>query len=245
MLSASMGPRPLFLASVTDAGEALGALGAGADIIDCKAPDRGALGALPPATVRSIVAALPASATISATIGDLAADPGCMVPAAEAMAATGVGIVKIGFFGDRDASDAVRALGAAKLANARLYAVLMADRRLDLSLLPELTAQRFLGVMLDTADKGAGALPDVLAPDALEQFVRRAHGMGLVVGLAGALRVPHIDGLARLQPDILGFRGALCDGGRTGRLTVDRVAAVRAALDRAREDQRIRERSVA
>ena len=47
--------RPAFLASVTNAAEAETALAGGADIIDCKDPSSGALGALDLAAVREIV----------------------------------------------------------------------------------------------------------------------------------------------------------------------------------------------
>ena len=48
--------RPRLLVSVRGPDEALTALRAGADLIDAKDPERGALGALPPETVRAIVA---------------------------------------------------------------------------------------------------------------------------------------------------------------------------------------------
>ncbi|RZK75548.1 MAG: hypothetical protein EOO66_33700, partial [Methylobacterium sp.] len=49
-------PRPRLLVSVRDAAEAEAAIRAGADLIDAKDPENGALGALPPETVRAIVA---------------------------------------------------------------------------------------------------------------------------------------------------------------------------------------------
>jgi uncharacterized protein (UPF0264 family) len=39
-----------------------------------------------------------------------------------------------------------------------------------------------------------------------------------------------VPALCALEPDIAGFRGALCDGARTGRLNPDKVRALREAL---------------
>jgi hypothetical protein len=91
-------------------------------------PSAGALGALPEAVVREIVEAVADRLPVSATVGDLPPQPRVLVDAAERMAATGVEIVKVGFFGDEDARPAISALGKAKLGRARLVAVLMADR---------------------------------------------------------------------------------------------------------------------
>lgn len=245
MLKALGRATPLFLASVTSVDEALIAYAAGASIIDCKAPDQGALGALAPETVAAIVEALPDTAIVSATIGDLPSSPGVMVPAAESMAATGVQIVKAGFFGDGDARGAIRALGSAELRGARLYAVLMADRDPDFDLIGDLAAARFLGVMLDTADKSSGALSDVMALGRLQGFVEKARQAGLLAGLAGSLRQQHVAKLAAIGPDILGFRGALCRGGRTGALAADLVTAVANEIAAQRPHSKVTERSVA
>jgi (5-formylfuran-3-yl)methyl phosphate synthase len=236
---------PMFLASVLEAAEADLALQAGGQLIDCKNPSAGALGALDAITIRSVVAQVAERVPVSATIGDLPCDAAVMVTAAQAIAATGVDIVKVGFFGDGDPRDAIAALGKAGLGKARLVAVLMADRAPDFSILAELAKANFIGVMLDTADKTSGALPDVLDHKALADFVARARSHGLASGLAGSLRIEHIAGLVALQPDIIGFRGALCNGGRTNGLDAARVRNVRGALDAAIENAGRLKRSVA
>ena len=47
----------------------------------------------------------------------------------------------------------------------------------------------FAGVMLDTADKRTGALPELLAGARAAEFVNAAQGAGLFAGFAGSLRV--------------------------------------------------------
>lgn len=206
--------RPRFLASVMSAPEALTALAAGAEIIDGKNPAEGALGALPHATVRAIVEAVGHTVPVSATIGDLPANPDVLCDAAIAMAATGIDLVKIGFFDGGDAKASIAALGHLDLGQGRLVGLLLADRNPDLNLVAAMADAGFAGVMLDTATKDGRALPDVMAPSEISHFVDAARAVGLFVGLAGALRLEHIPIIAALTPDVMGFRGALCSGKR-------------------------------
>jgi uncharacterized protein (UPF0264 family) len=230
---------------VTNAAEAELALSGGADVIDCKDPAAGALGALDRAVVQEIVRSVGGRAPVSATIGDLPADPHVMRAAASAMAATGIDIVKVGFFGDRDPRPAIAALGCAEGARDRLVAVLMADRDPDFALLPVLAAHGFRGVMLDTAGKSSGSLTDVLSTARLAEFVTAAHTAGLFAGLAGSLQSGDVAKLQRISADILGFRGALCVFGRASGLDAARIAAVRGEIERVRTVPPARERSVA
>ena len=227
MLTSATDLRPAFLASVTSAEEALIAASAGADIIDCKDPSAGALGALPLEIIREIVATVGSKISVSATVGDLPNDPSIMVAAAEKTASTGVQYVKIGFFGPHDPRPAISALGLSHLGQARLIAVLMADQSPDFAVVRDLAQNRFAGVMLDTADKSLGALPEILSPQKLAEFVSLAKQHGLVTGLAGSLQRHHVRQLLALRPDILGFRGALCRDGRVSALDAAHVAAVR------------------
>lgn len=225
--------RPAFLASVTHASEAACALRAGADVIDAKNPLTGALGALDAATLRAIVAEVAGRKPVSATIGDLEPVPSIMADAAEATAATGVDIVKVGLFGGRDEAACIARLGMAHLGSARVVAVLMADRSPDLSLLQYMAAQRFVGVMLDTADKDRGSLTQVMPLSVIEKFLAEARRLHLLAGLAGSLHLDDVASLAPLGADVLGFRGALCEGPRTGAFDFARANAVRNAIDAA------------
>lgn len=230
--------RPAFLASVANADEAQIALQSGAAIIDCKNPLTGALGALAPSEIREIVAHVGGRAPVSATLGDLPADGAVLVNAAQATAMLGVDVIKIGFFGDGGARPAIRALREASLGEARLVAVLMADRAPDFSLAADFAAAGFAAAMLDTADKASGALPEVLGRGRLVEFVSLMHAHGLLAGFAGSLRLTHIDSLARFGPDILGFRGALCAGGRASALDRELCASVARAIFEAASSRR-------
>ena len=224
-------PSTFFLASVRSVEEALLCVRAGADVIDCKDPDQGALGALPTDVVRAIRHALPDNVTVSATVGDLVPDTTAMASAVAAMAATGVDYVKIGIFPGGDAKGMLKALAPGIFHKARLVGLLLADRDPDFSLIDDMAEVGFAAVMLDTAVKSGGALPDVMDGARLQSFVTAAQRAGMLAGLAGSLRLKHIAPLLTLKPNLLGFRGALCSAGdRRGVLDRAAISQVRAAI---------------
>ena len=224
-------PRVRMLASVRSAEEALFALQAGADLIDAKEPFDGVLGAVPPEVLRAIVSAVGGRRPVSATVGDLPLEPQRLLPAIQGNAQCGADIVKIGLFEQPLEPARLRALPAA--AAVPLVAVLFADRSPPRRSAIELAAAGWHGVMLDTADKGAGSLRDWTDEVWLAEFVNEARAAGLLVGLAGSLREDDVRPLAALGPDYLGFRGALCAGSdREECLDPGRVRAIRTLLER-------------
>jgi (5-formylfuran-3-yl)methyl phosphate synthase len=220
-----------FLASVTGEREAAIAVRAGADLIDCKNPAAGALGALPEATVAAVRAVVPRDVPVSATIGDLPLEAVVVTPAAERMAATGIEYVKVGLFPGGNAKAAIAALGAANLERARLVGVFLADREPDFALIEDMANAGFAGAMLDTAGKRGRSLLDCTSPEVIAGFVRQVKAAGMLSGLAGALRARHVPALMPLHPDILGFRGALCEGSlREGAMSAAAAAVIRDAI---------------
>lgn len=229
--------RTLLLASVTSPAEARTCLKAGADIIDAKNPAAGALGALPEETVRQIASQVAVwKRPVSATIGDLPCEPDSVFLAVERMARTGVDYVKIGFLPGGDPRAVIRELGNGEFHQSSLVGVLFADMGPDLALVEEMARAGFAGVLIDTADKSAGSLTRIVCREWLAEFVCRAREQRLFAGLAGSLSLTDIDELCGLQPDILGFRGALClDSRRTFAIDEGLVQLVRARLDTASE----------
>jgi len=200
------------LASVRNRDEARRVLAAGVDIIDLKEPDDGALGAVPVAVMRAVVAEVAGRVPVSATIGDITAVDDA-IAAVTRTAASGVDIVKIGFFPGLEPRELIPRL-APLAGEQRLVAVLFAEQGSQIETLPQLAAAGFYGAMLDTGDKQAGGLRRQLADVELAAFVVLARQYGLLTGLAGSLRLEDIAPLCRLEPDYLGFRGALCAAGR-------------------------------
>jgi uncharacterized protein (UPF0264 family) len=221
----------LLIVSVRDPAEAELALAGGADIIDLKAPDRGALGALPSTTISACVKRVGARAPVSATIGDRALDDDDVIDAVRRTAALGVDYVKLGVFPGEGAEVLLRRLEPAA-AEIRLILVLFADAMPNfdaVALAGEIGAH---GVMFDTRGKRAGALPDHISYIGLAGHIAAAKAEGLILGLAGSLKAKHVPSLLALEPDLLGFRGAFCHGGdRANALDPARLASIRALVE--------------
>ena len=226
-----------FLASVKNKSEAEMVYAAGVDIIDLKDPARGALGALPISEIKTIAGRMKSRTTISATIGDLPADPGIVLPVVETIMKSGVNIIKIGFFpGKQHALATALARHACKQ---KLVAVLFADQKPDIRLLKTLSTSHFYGVMLDTAEKNGKGLLGYMTITEVEKFIRLSHQLHLRCGLAGQLRQADIPALLSLQPDYLGFRSALCAGNRTGELSLNSLQQIRKVIPQGQQENDI------
>ena len=218
----------LMLASVNSLEEALYIQTFNVDVIDLKQPAKGALGALAVADVAEIVKSLESDRVISATVGDLPMQPDVLCQAVQAMAATGVDYVKIGFFPSDNWQDCIHQLGILAKQGYALIAVLFADAQPDLAIIQALQKAGFVGVMLDTMHKNTGSLTQLMSQAELQTFVHTAQEAGLICGLAGSLSKDDIATLLPLQADYLGFRGALCkQSQRTSALDGEQIADIR------------------
>lgn len=222
-------PSPRLLVSVRDPAEAEAALLAGADLIDAKDPQRGALGALDPETVAAIMARLPETGVETSAVADSA-------ESLAAMARSGARWVKHGIARALWRDEAALA-GIAQAVPGRVIAVLFAEDEPGADLVPALAGAGFAGAMIDTAGKDGVRLPDLLDPAALTAFAAACRAEGLLCGLAGSLRITDIPALSAAGPDYLGFRGGLCRGfDRTNGIDPLRVAeAVRTLRPHARD----------
>jgi uncharacterized protein (UPF0264 family) len=119
------------------------------------------------------------------------------------------------------------------LGSSELVGVLFADQSPDFALIQTMAGAGFSGVLLDTAEKKAGSLPDVMSAMTLRMFVALAHHFGLFAGLAGSLRLAHVPSLLEAGADVIGFRGALCAKGiRQNGLDAAALRAIRDAIPR-------------
>lgn len=196
----------------------------GADIVDVKNVSEGSLGAQAPWVIREIVTALAnCDVVVSATVGDLPFKPGTAALAAAGAASCGVGYVKAGLYGisthDEAAAMAASIVKGVRMVNPDTLAVIggYADYRrfggLDPQTLVAAVAESKADVvMLDTSIKDGQNLMDAMSVSELNDFVAAGHQAGLLVALAGSVKVEHIGTIVEMKTDFVGVRGAVCGG---------------------------------
>jgi (5-formylfuran-3-yl)methyl phosphate synthase len=217
----------LFLASVASAAEALTAVAQGADIIDAKDAGGSGLAALAPAKVHEIVGAVAARRPVSTVVGDLPMIPEAITQGVGALLGTGVETIKVGFMPHPQGADCIRALGVFS-GQIKIVGVLFADLGPDYGWLRVMREAGFAGAMLDTCRKEGGRLIDHIEVAGLRQFIAQCRAQRLWAGLAGSLEPPDVPRLLLLEPDLLGFRGALCvKANRRSTLDQARVQLIR------------------
>ena len=193
------------LASVTTIAEAEIALQANVDIIDIKNPHEGALGALEINGVKDIVRKVNRVVPTSATIGDIKPDDPDLFKYILDMSDTGVDYVKVGLFENKISDNFIKVISNA--------------------------AKNINLVVLDTRDKSGKNLRSILNEKELLKFVETAKQFNLLTGLAGSLCLDDIQPLLALNPDYLGFRGALCsENNRVKTINSGRVKKIRSAV---------------
>lgn len=229
------------LVSVRSAAEAEVAFDCGADIIDAKEPSLGSLGPVPPAALAEIFDRVPVPCPVSVALGDVATIDDVLerISVIPSRPAT---YLKLGFAGIMNSDMVRRLLAAARSATgptlpANIVAVAYADALLAGSADPQAICQAaaesgVAGILLDTYSKREGNLLSWIPLDELTELLARARALGLFTALAGKLGVAHLAALRSVGPDIVGFRGALCLGGREGPLSPNRVRLMRRALTR-------------
>lgn len=237
------------LVSVRSAAEAGPALLGGADIIDAKDPARGSLGAVSPEALAAIVRRVPSEAELSLALGDLT----CMEQAAQiitrlpAFARQSTTYVKLGFAGvpspERVGSllEAALALAREHPLQPRVIAVAYADAGQAESADPESMARvaarsGVAGFLVDTYRKDGRNLLAWMEPRRISALLARGRNAGLITAVAGSLQAEDLPALTLAGPDIVGFRGAACTGGREGRVSQTRVRQLRRAVDQANSE---------
>ena len=217
----------LFLASVTDADEAELAIAHAADIIDLKDPSKGPLGGLDPDQVREIASRIAQRRPLSVVVSDEAMRPEALAPRASAIAQIGADFVKIAMFANPRRLDCIAAVEFLARST-KLVGVMFVDEGADFALVPAMARAGFAGAMLDTAHKGRGRLLSHMDISSLREFVGLCRSHNMIAGLAGSLESPDVPRLLLIQPDVLGFRRALCGGqDRTARLDPHCVDVIR------------------
>jgi (5-formylfuran-3-yl)methyl phosphate synthase len=219
------------LASVNSVAEAKIVLDAGVDIIDIKNPHEGALGALKPEEVKSIVEFVNGEVLTSATIGDVTSDDPELLNYIISMSETGVDYVKVGVFDKQPSEYFINTIRVAASQGIKLVIVLFAENYQQVDSVRSLMQSGISGIMLDTKEKNGKSLKTILNNNELEKFVETAKEFGLLTGLAGSLKFDDIEQLLPIKSDYLGFRGALCsESNRIKSINTVQVENIRNAI---------------
>jgi uncharacterized protein (UPF0264 family) len=222
------------LVSVRSAREVEAALSGGADIIDAKEPSHGSLGRVSSPVLRDILEQVPARQEASVALGDFSdsAEVRLTIAALPLPRRAAPIYLKLGFAGVADAErirtmlQVARTVAATSSASSiRIVAVAYADSGSAQSAPLEIVCEAAIasgaaGVLVDTRSKTGGHLFNWVGPERLRDLLQYA-------AVAGGLDIDQLELVFSTRPDVVGFRGAVCVGGRTGRLSRERVEQVR------------------
>ena len=230
----------LLMVSVQNVAEALEADRGGADVVDVKNLQEALVGSGHPSVVREVRSQIPAEKHVSVTLGVVPSQPGTVAMAAYAAAALDATSVKVGFC-QADYETAAETLRQSRRAmegyNTKLIGSLFADNHLYDGLDPLLMMQLAKdgecdGFLIDTLTKDGRNLFDFIPEAKLKEIVLRGKELGLSTSLSGHLRIEDLDELARINPDIVGVRGAVCSKGERDRTVAwEAVAEFKRQLD--------------
>lgn len=215
------------------------------DIVDVKKPDEGSLGANYPWVIRQIRDAIPSDKPVSATLGDVPFKPGTVAQAALGAAVSGATYIKVGLYGCGSPEQGIEVMRGVVRAvkdfqpDALVVASGYADGHkvgcLNPLSIPYVAQQSGADVaMLDTAIKDGTGLFDHMSNEACARFVELSHDAGLLAALAGSVKAAGLPVLTEIGTDIVGVRGAVCEGGdrNVGRIQAPLIEKFRAEMDR-------------
>jgi len=221
------------LVSVVDSEEARRLVDLDVDIVDVKNPSAGSLAAPELSKLVEVVKVVGGIREVSVALGDVKAWSPLLAYAAYAAASLGVSYVKVGVEAGiveeavriaRSVVEGVKGSGT----GAKVVIVGYADYSKigsaePLKIVDVAKDVGADGVMIDTRIKDGSRSLDLLGFEYLRKFAEKAHSSGLFAALAGSLGISDVCTAAALGFDVVGFRGAVCESGRTSRISRRRV----------------------
>ena len=212
----------LLLVSVQNVDEAKQAIKGGADIVDVKNLQEALVGSAHPNIFKDVKKIAPDPIHSSLTLGVVPDQIGTVAMAVHAAGLLKATSVKVGFM-KTEYSFALETLLACREAlegsNTMLIGSLFADNLiyeggLNPSLMVDLSVKgKCDGFLIDTLVKDGRNLFDFISESELKDMVMSAKSRGLSTALSGHLKLSDLDELARINPDIVGVRGAVCSKG--------------------------------
>ena len=230
----------ILMVSVQNLAEALEALKGGADIVDVKNLQEALVGSAHPHVVKQVREAVPSAHHASVTLGVVPNQAGTVAMAVYTAGVLDATSVKVGFM-NTEYDLAVETLLACREAlegfNTKLIGSLFADNPLydglDAHHMVRLAKDgQCDGWLIDTLTKDGRNLFDFIPEPELRDMVFEGKELGLSTALSGHLRIEDLDELSRINPDIVGVRGAVCaKGERESGVYWEAVAEFKRQLD--------------
>lgn len=211
----------MLMVSVQNLVEAKESVDGGADIVDVKNLREMVIGSNFPPVIREVRQAFPKNIHVSVTLGVVPNQAGTVSLAVYGAAALGATSVKVGFV-QSDYPTALRILRESRRAlegfDTKLIAATFADSHLYDGIDPKLVVKlaeesRSDGMLIDTLVKDGRNLFDFLDEATLKNLVVEGKELGMSTALSGALQISNLNQLVRINPDIVGVRGAVCTHG--------------------------------
>lgn len=211
----------LLMVSVQNMEEAKQALKGNADIVDVKNLQEALVGSAHPWLVKEVRDYVPQETHASVTLGVVPNQVGTVAMAVYSAGLLKATSVKVGFM-KTEYQMAVDILLASKEAlngtETKLIGSLFADNSLYDGLDPNKMVDlaedgECDGFLIDTLTKDGRNLFDFMSEEILTDIVYQGKSMGVSTALSGHLRLDNLDELARINPDIVGVRGAVCSKG--------------------------------
>ncbi len=230
----------MLMVSVQNLAEALEAIKGGADIVDIKNLQEALVGSGHPMVAKEVRAVAPAEKHVSITLGVVPNQIGTVAMAVYAAAALKATSVKVGFL-NTDYETAAEILRESKRAlegsETKLIGSLFADNLLYGGLDPHHMVPLAKegpcdGFLIDTLTKDGRNLFDFMPEPELREIVFQGKELGMSTALSGHLKLDDLDELARINPDIVGVRGAVCmSGDRATAVAWEAVAEFKRQVD--------------
>jgi uncharacterized protein (UPF0264 family) len=230
------------LISIKNPSELESAIRGGADIIDVKDPSRGSLG-LPDYTIlREVLGIIRRSGMSEVEVSFAGGDVRGFKPDLEYIAYT-AGSLNVNYF---KVGLALKSVDEARMIGLRISDILSSfNTKLVLVGYADFKRIEFIEplevidiargvegdvVMIDTYVKDGKTTFDFLTRNYLEDFTEKARENGLMSALAGGLKKYHVHEAIRLGFNIVGFRGAVCTGGRDGVVSEELVREIKEVI---------------
>ena len=184
------------------------------DIIDLKDPEKGSIGSWISADIINVVKKFKKKIKISATIGDIYSNT-ILLNKLTNFDSFGLDYIKFAYFSKKISAleKLINDIGKIKFKTKLVFVIFVdepavlefVDKNLDF-----LQKNKLNFLLLDTFKKNNRDLTSYCELKYLDSLIKKCSTKKIKVGLAGRLRLKHIEEFKPLKPYLVGFRSAIC-----------------------------------